>query len=164
MTKPTFTITAKTTGGDRAQAILDNIIKRRNKAVDRIELGYFPSSKYPDGRQVADVAIRHEFGSRDLSGAARLPARPFMRGGNFEIERKLPGKLKDVVDPEKMVLEKRDAEDLADWFVQEYQESIDRILPPPAAATLAEREGSGTKALQDSGVLRKSVDARIVGG
>ena len=157
-------ITARVEGGDRAQAVLDRIIKRRKRGVDRIELGYFEDAKYPDGRQVADVAIRHEFGSRDLSGNARLPARPFLRIANENIKDDLRNRIKQRLDPETMVLTRSDAEDLAEWMREEVRDSIDHIMPPPTAATLAEREGSGTKALQDSGVLRDSVDTRIVGG
>lgn len=164
MTKPMIQITAKVTGGERAKRVLDDIIKRRNKGVDRIEAGYFEDAKYPDGRQVAEVAVRHEFGSRDLSGAARLPARPFMRNANHEIKRGLQGKLRKVVDPEKLTLKKEDAQDIADWMVSEVQDSIDQIMPAPSPATLAERQGSGTKPLQDSGTLKEKVDSRVVGG
>ncbi len=165
MTRPAIEITAKITGGDRAKAVLDRIVRRRNRGVDRIEIGYFEDAKYPgDGRPVAEVAVRHEFGSRDTSGNARLPARPFLRNSNYAISRELPDRLRKVVDPETMVLTERDAEDLADWMRSEVQESIDKITPPPASATLAERAGSGHKALQDTGKLRESVDARVVGG
>lgn len=56
--------------------------KRLQKAIDQlasntdaVKVGWFESSRYPDGTQVAEVAVIQEFGAESRN----IPWRPFMR-------------------------------------------------------------------------------------
>ena len=155
-------VKTRTEGGDKIESVLRRITEGRNQGVKRITLGYH-DGRYPDGRPVASIAVAHEFGAKD-NPKARLPERRFLRNANENIKDDLTDKLRKVVKPTEMTLRKDDAQDLADWMVGKVEESLDRITPPPSERTLAEREGPGDKALLDSGILRDSVDTRIVGG
>jgi hypothetical protein len=56
-------------GGDKLQQFLAKVAKQKA----RVDVGFFPEAKYPDGTQVAEVAIKNEYG--DLN----IPPRPFMQ-------------------------------------------------------------------------------------
>ena len=60
-------------GGDKLQATLD---KFKSEKPIRLEYGYYPNSKYPDGTYVASVAMYNEFGT------SAIPERPFFRHAN----------------------------------------------------------------------------------
>lgn len=54
-----------------------NLLEKISKEFDgtTAQAGWFESSKYPDGQQVAYIAAIHEFGAPEVN----IPARPFIR-------------------------------------------------------------------------------------
>lgn len=56
-------------GGDKLKQFLENIAKQKAK----VDVGFFENAKYPDGTQIAEVAIIQEFGND------KIPPRPFMQ-------------------------------------------------------------------------------------
>lgn len=67
-------VAVRTIGGKKLNETLSKIKKTRNA---KLEVGFFPSSKYDDGMPVAQVAFWNEFGTK------KMPERAFFRHGNI---------------------------------------------------------------------------------
>lgn len=61
-------------GGNKFKTFLDNLIKQKAK----LDVGFFPESKYKNGTQVAMVAIWQEFGTESKDKKNHIPPRPFL--------------------------------------------------------------------------------------
>ena len=62
-------------GGEQLQKFLAKVAKQKA----RVDVGFFPDAKYPDGTQVAEVAIYNEYGTLTKGKKEHIPPRPFMQ-------------------------------------------------------------------------------------
>jgi len=67
-------MTVKISGGNKVKIFMDTV-KRQKSDVD---VGFFKESIYPDGQQVAQIAVWNEFGTISQNGNVAIPPRPFM--------------------------------------------------------------------------------------
>ncbi len=87
-----MTGTVKISGGEK----LKEFLKKVSQQKARVDVGFFPDAKYPDGTQIAQVAIDNEFGHITESGAI-VPARSFMHSTYNEQKAKWLKILENVV-------------------------------------------------------------------
>ena len=130
---------------------------RRAKAVrsiKRVEVGFFATSRYPDGTPVTNVAAWNEFGTR------RIPERPFMRRASVKAEKPLVEVARRVIDPEKMVVDRKVGGILGEVLKGEIQRSITQLRRPPLAVSTVAMKGSSNP-LIDTGVMRAAVTYRV---
>jgi hypothetical protein len=144
--------TVTITGGKQLQQLFDNAGKG---GVKELNVGFFQSSRYPNGTSVATVAAINEFGT------AKIPERPFFRNATAKVQPKLLSILRREIDPETMVITPSIAEKLGLVFVGAIQkEIVDLKEPPNAPATIKAKQGKDNP-LIDTGFLRQSVTYEV---
>ncbi len=89
----TMTGTVKIKGGEKFKLFLERIASQKAK----LEVGFFPRSKYEDGTQVATVAVGNEFGHVNKNGSI-VPPRPFLHTTYEENRKKWVRILKMIVN------------------------------------------------------------------
>jgi len=62
-------------GGDELKKFLAKVAKQKA----RVDIGFFPEATYPDGTQVAEVAVYNEYGTFNKNKEEHIPPRPFMQ-------------------------------------------------------------------------------------
>jgi hypothetical protein len=67
-------MSVKITGGEKVKIFMDKVKKQKSD----VDAGFFKESIYPDGQQVAQIAIWNEFGTISQNGNVAIPPRPFM--------------------------------------------------------------------------------------
>ncbi len=138
-----------TKGGKRLEAIMKRAEQPRRS---KVTVGIFPGSKYPDGTPVALVGALHEFGL-----GPRLPERPWFRQSIAELERDLPNKLKDILDPQTLTISTIEATRIGEYAKSVIQGRIADLQEPPNAPSTILLKGSDSP-LQDTGQLHDAVD------
>ena len=142
-------------GGKKLDAFLR---KAKNaKSVKEIQVGFFASSKYPDGTPVAAVAAFNEFGTK------RIPERPFFRQAISGADEELKPVLLKSINPRTMALDRKTAGKLGQVMQGRIQRSIVTLREPALApSTIARRKKKSTKPLIDTGTLLKNVTYRVI--
>lgn len=130
----------------------------------RLAVGFFDTSKYPNGTPVAYVASIQEFGSPPI------PPRPFMRpaiaANKQEWTDILRKGMKAVIDG-RATVEQVYGQVGMRAAGQVSQEISNVFTPPLAAATIAARQakrktpGVSTKPLVDTGLMIQSVSSKV---
>ena len=136
-------------GGDKVRRILREGGKGRQP---KISVGFFSTAKYQDGTKVAEVAAIQEFGAPN----AGIPERPFFRQSVVILEADLKNIVRNIVNPETMVLTKNDADIIGAYAQGVIQDRITELRDPPnSPKTIALKQSSNP--LVDTGHLRQSV-------
>ena len=111
--------TVKITGGRK----LDKFLRTAGKGgVSGVRVGFFSTARYDDGTPVATVAAINEFGSRE----ANIPERPFFRQAIAKMEDGVPAIIRRRIDPQRMVIDDRLANQVGAYAAGEVQDSITR--------------------------------------
>ena len=158
---------AKTTGGDKLKKFTDSLLGMKFESV---QVGYFKTSKYPiesGGKQVAEIAVHHEFGAPN----AKIPARPTMRPAVFKLNKELPRLIQmwaeqDIKNPQRF------AKQLPELIGARCAGIIQKFIalkkrPPLAEYTLERRRTRkinrtlSEKPLIDTGQMRLSVSYAV---
>ena len=139
-------------GGKKLNAF---IRKAKNaKSVKEIQVGFFATSRYPDGTPVAAVAAWNEFGTK------RIPERPFFRNAIEGAEDELKPVMVKSIDPRTMAMDRTTAGKLGEVMQGRIQRSITTLREPALAESTKRKKGSSNP-LIDTGTLRKSTTYRI---
>ena len=69
-------VSATVTGGEKLRAHIE-ATRANVQKIPPVNIGYFESARYPDGTNVAEIAVHHEFGAPNV-GRNGIPARPTM--------------------------------------------------------------------------------------
>ena len=144
-------VTTTQTGGQRVKKLFDTALKG---GVSEIEVGFFSTAKYPDGKPVAAVAAWNEFGTK-RGGKVHAPERPFFRQAIRGMRKGVEALVRRGVDPQRMVVDTNLANTVGAYAQGQVQESIvDLVTPPNAPATIEakRRKLHGRKARTSVGV------------
>ena len=155
------------------QKNFDKAIEDLKKIDEVAQVGWFENAKYPNGTQVAYVALIQENGASD--GKTIIPPRPFfkptLRDNKTKYLNKLKFGVKKILKGESSVREI--LEGIGEIVSEDIKKAIKKITSPPLAeATLARRAAklkikveqlseTGRKPLVDTGTLEGSVESRI---
>ena len=151
-------------GGHRLRAALRKGMSAHG--VTKVTVGFYRTSKYPDGTQVAAVAAWNEFGTK------KIPERPFFRTALRKVRPAVRQLLKERVDPKRMVVDERLGNEFGALVAGQIQRTIaEAKFQPAAAATIAARQRPGfrgratpflgTKPLNVEGILRTAATYRV---
>ena len=141
-------------GGQKLNAFLR---KAKNaKSVKEIQVGFFATSKYPDGTPVAAVAAWNEFGTK------RAPERPFFRQAITGAEEELNPVLVKNIDPRTMALDRKTAGKLGEVMLGRIQRSIVTLREPANAPSTIRLKKSDNPLIGKTGTLLKSVNYRVI--
>lgn len=130
--------------------------------VDEIEIGFFSTAKYPDGKPVASVAAKNEFGTRTGDGKEIIPERPFFRQALENAKESVFEHLKDNVEGETLVVTDTLGDEIGEIVQQAIQERIVELREPPNAPSTLARKAPKTNPLIDTGTMRTAVTYRTV--
>lgn len=134
--------------------------KKANKSLEKLaeqealalEIGFFKTARYPDGKSVAQLAFENDFGT------ISIPSRPFFRnaikdnsGKWVELASKQISAGKDFRTALGLVGEQARGDIIR---------SIDKTSTPPNSPATIARKGS-SKPLVDTGIMRRSVSWRV---
>jgi len=89
-----------TSGGDKIKKFLDETVKSIS-SLKPVKIGYFHTARYPDGTNVAEVAVTHEFGNPHQTlfrNSAPIPARPTMRPAFKRLSKEMPSIVKSTAE------------------------------------------------------------------
>ena len=102
---------------------MDAFIKRAKaaKGVEEVEVGFYSSDRYPDGKAASDVALFQEFGTENT------PERPFFRIAILNMEGKILDVLKREINPHTMVVSRRGAQHAGEVAQREIQDTALRL-------------------------------------
>ena len=144
-------------GGEKLEAFFKNAGKGGVKGID---VGFFSSSKYKNGTQVAYVAAIHEL------GLGHNPERPYFTLAMKAAIPKLLAVLK-ATDPKTAVVSPAQAKALGKIAEGELQRSIRNLRQPGNALSTVKaktRKGSGEKdnPLIDTGFMRESATFEVI--
>lgn len=135
-------------GGEKLEAAIKELDSKQ------VKVGYFPTSRYPDGKPVAGVAVVQEFGSV----SRRIPPRPFFRpavDGSRQMQRDaIAAAVRRAVSGRQTV--EQGMEQLGAAVVGEIQKAISELDSPPLADSTIRRKGN-SKPLVDTGMMLQSV-------
>jgi len=158
----------RSTGGETVARI-----KRELAAINQLQtrVGWFDSTRYPDGTPVAGVAVVQEYGTED----GRIPSRSFMRSTQAEKKTEWDNTMKKgfsaVMKGSRTSAQVMEA--LGLMAAGDVRKKIALITTPPlATATLksrARRAGPGAKAvsikpLNDTGYMLATLTHVVIGG
>ena len=140
--------TVKVTGGRN----LEQFLRTAGKGgVSGVRVGFFSTARYDDGTPVATVAAVNEFGSRE----ANIPERPFFRQAIAKMEDGVPAIIRGRIDPQRMVVDERLANQVGAYAAGQVQERITDLREPPNSPHTIEAKGSDNP-LIDTGFMRQS--------
>lgn len=108
----------KVTGGRKLKEYLRKARTAQSKS-KKVDIGFFATARYPDGRQVAQVAAWNELGTE------HRPEIPFMRNAIAGADRELLPILKAGINPKTMVLDERTAGQLGDAVKGRIRQNIE---------------------------------------
>ena len=151
-------VSARQTGGDVARAAIARARDNARAASSRkVAVGIFEDARYPNGTQVAAVAMAHEFG-------IGVPERPFFRAALPAIFRRVRAIVADrgVLDLDDATLDAIGAA-----AAEELQRSADRLSSPPLAASTRrarQRKGRRLNPLIDTRRLVEAITHRVRSG
>ena len=150
-------IDTRVTGGHNLQKSLDGLGKG---GVDKIAVGFFATSRYPDGTPVATVAAWNEFGTRKQDGSVHVPERPFMRQAVANAEKGVADIAAAGLGGRKLVMDRQTAELIGVYVQGQIQERIRDLKDPPNAPATIEAKGDDNP-LIDNGDMRRSVTYEV---
>jgi len=130
--------------------------------VDEIQVGFFSTAKYPDGKPVASVAAQNEFGTRTGDGQTIIPERPFFRQALENAKPMVHEHLMDNVEGETLVVTDTLGDEIGEIVQQAIQERIVELREPPNRPSTLARKKPKTNPLIDTGKMRTSVAYRVV--
>ena len=134
---------------------LRNLLRRAGRGgVERLQVGFFESARYPDGTPVAAVAAWNEF------GAANIPERPFFRIALAGMRDPIEQIIRNEINPLKLVVDRQLADKIGAYAAGAVQESIADLTSPPNAPSTVARKGSSNP-LIDTGQMRTAVTWRV---
>ena len=140
--------TVKVTGGRN----LEQFLRTAGKGgVSGVRVGFFSTARYDDGTPLATVAAVNEFGSRE----ANIPERPFFRQAIANMEDGVPAIIRGRIDPQRMVVDERLANQVGAYAAGQVQERITDLREPPNSPHTIEAKGSDNP-LIDTGFMRQS--------
>lgn len=135
-------------GGERLEAAIAELDRKK------VKVGYFPTSRYPDGTPVAGVAAVQNLGSV----SRRIPPRPTIGPaieGSRQMQRDaIAVSVRRAVSGRQTV--EQGMEQLGAAVVGEIQKAISELSTPPLAAGTIRRKGN-SKPLVDTGMMLQSV-------
>ena len=133
-------------GGHKFAAMLKRA--RSGSGVTGISVGFFRSARYPDGTQVAAVAAWNEFGT-----SRGIPERPFFRQALKKVERDVKELLRERMDPQRMVVTDRVADEAGALVAGAIQKRIRDLRDPPNAPATILRKGSSNPLIDTSTMM-----------
>ena len=154
----------RTIGGAKLKRFLRNAKSAQARAIEEVEVGFFPDARYPtvttgkgggesqEPHPVAFVAATNEFGNRK----ERIPERPFFRRAIANGKRRVGEIIEDNIDTRTMAVDQRTAGLIGAYMVGEIQKEIVRLDEPPNAPITIERKGRDNP-LVDTGKMKQSV-------
>lgn len=154
----------KVTGGDKLKEFTGSLLGIK---FEQVKVGYFKTSRYPDGKQVAEIAVHHEFGAPN----AKIPARPTMRPAVKKMNKEMPGRIKKLAEDhlqDPKLFARLVPEHIGLRCGGLIQKFIAMLLTPKLADSTLHRRRTrkinrttSTKPLVDSGQLRLSVSYQV---
>ena len=140
---------------------LEKLKKSLNKlSSTKIEYGFFPEAKYPDGDYVAEIANINEYGSSEN------PTRPFFEASYKAMVDRPTHPVNQLIKRNYINLVKGYGikfDDIGDLLVEGVKFNIISLDDPPNSAETIERKGRNDP-LVDSGLMRDSVEYKVVKG
>lgn len=134
---------------------LDKIKKKLEKRLNaklQLEVGFFETAKYSDGKNVAQVAHDNEYGT------SKIPPRPFFRNAIKENKKEWLQLYKDTQFQTKDMLKTLGV--VGTVIKDDIATSITDLSDPPNAPSTIKQKGSSNP-LIDTGVMRNSVTYEI---
>lgn len=122
-----------------------------SKGVKGYKVGWPASATYPDGQEVAAVALWNEFGVPENN----LPERPFFRQANKKFSGQAAKLIRKFAENGKIT--KRGNEKLAQRHVSMVKMQIRDLKEPPNTPETIAAKGSSNP-LIDTGLMRRTVD------
>lgn len=145
-------------GGTRLKRAIRDA--KTGRSVTSVEVGFFSTSKYPDGTPVTNVAAWNEFGTENKDGSVRTPQRPFFRNATKEMPDAAVAILAAEVDPVTMVVTPQIAAKIGLMAKGKVQKSITRLKDPGNADSTKARKKSKNP-LIDTGFMRSQATYRV---
>lgn len=128
----------RTKGGRKLSAAARKARAAQANGVQRIEVGFFSTAKYPDGTPVTNVAAWNEFGTQKKDGSVHIPERPFFRNALPTIRKNVRLMIRKGIDPQTMAVSTQLAEQLGAMAQGEIQDSIVELRDPKNAPVTVE--------------------------
>lgn len=156
--------TTKIEGGEKLKAFLELLAKQKA----RVDVGFFPKSKYADGTPVAEVAIYNEFGTFTKDGKRHIiPPRPFLHP-TYEMNRKKWTQVlkKSILKQGENISVKKALDDVGFVAQKDVQASIDTWAAsgiPRNAQSTQDKKGFDSP-LIETGHMRESVEYEVING
>ena len=147
-----FGIKTKTTGGRRLRGQLARAKRAQRGMVDEVRVGFFASSRYPDGTPVTNVAAWNEFGT-----SRGIPERPFMRLSARDSRDELRTHIKQTIDPKTMAVSQQDANRMGALLAFNIQRTIKKLREPPNSPVTIARKGGKSNPLINTGQMVNDV-------
>ena len=142
---------ARVKGGRAAKQFILQAKRAQRGAVEELQVGFFDTSKYPDGTPVTNVAVINEF------GGGNVPERPFFRQALAQSKRSIGPMIRASLDDgRKMAMDRQAAGRVGEFMKDRIQTSITTLRSPPNAPATVAIKGSSNPLL-DTGFLRNSV-------
>ena len=146
---------ARVKGGQKAKQFILQAKRAQRGAVDELQVGFFSTSKYPNGQAVTNVAVWNEFGT------GSIPERPFFRQAIAGAKRSIGPMIRASLDGRKMAMDRQAAGRIGEFMKDRIQTSITTLRSPGNAPATIAAKGSSNP-LIDEGFLRNSVAWVIV--
>lgn len=130
---------------------------RQLKKMENIEgykLGWPQGGKYPNGADMASVALWQEFGTRTEWGDEHIPERPFFRLANRKFKGIVAGLILKYA--EEGVITEEGTRKLALAHIRLVQASLDIIKTPPLKTRV------GGNPLVDTGTLKRHINYELI--
>lgn len=121
---------------------------------ERLEVGFFESSRYPNGTFVAQVARYNEFGT------LRIPMRPFFRNAIQKNIKKWYATLQNAINQN--ATPSKALSIVGEVARADIIQSITDLKAPPNAQSTIKQKKS-TNPLIDTGLMRRSVTYKVKG-
>ena len=147
------------TGGRRLREWARKMKRNASRPLT-VEVGFFPESRYPDGRRenVAAIAAMHEYG-------IDVPERAFMRPAAIAVQRPVRDAIRKGMRGRSLDAPLQVPEELArrvgGIVADRIRANIEMLRDPRNAPATAKRKGTSDP-LEDTGVLADSVEVRVM--
>ena len=151
-------MTAKTRGGKKLKAALQNARKRGG--VHSVQAGFFGADKNEQGQPLSNIAAIQEFGAV-LSRGAVVPERPFMRKANAAMREDALAAVRDNINPATLQVDSKTAEAVGKVMVEHIQSSI-LSTNDPANAPITRARKENDKPLVDTGAMIEGARFEVI--
>lgn len=113
---------------------------QRARSIERVEVGFYHSARYPDGTPVTSVAAWNEFGTK-RNGKQHVPPRPFFRQANEAAKPVVKEFMEQHIDPKTLHVTTVHGEIVGNLLKSNLQRSIVKLREPPnAPATMRAKD------------------------